>query len=64
MDALSYKQSKFLIFPRRTGDTSTESPVWSLGTELSEEKYIPGKDELKDFNKTMIRYSNLFFGER
>lgn len=42
----------FSFFPRRTGDTSTESPVWSLGTELSEEKYIPGKDELKDFNKT------------
>ena len=52
MDALSYKQSNFLIFPRRTRDTSTESPVWSLGTELSEQKYIPGKDELEDFNKT------------
>ena len=48
MDALSYKQSKFLIFPRRTGDTPAGGPVWSLGAELFEEKYLPGKEELED----------------
>ena len=28
------------IFPRRSGDTPTGGPVWSLGAQLSEDKYL------------------------
>ncbi len=35
------------IFPRRSGDTPTGGPVWSLGAQLSEEKYLPAKEELE-----------------
>lgn len=31
----------------RSGDTPTGGPVWSLGAQLSEEKYLPAKEELE-----------------
>lgn len=35
------------IFPRRSGDTPTGGPVWSLGAQLSEDEYLPAKEELE-----------------
>lgn len=43
------------IFPRRTGDTPAGGPVWSLGAELFEEKYLPGKEELEDLKTQLNR---------
>lgn len=41
------------IFPRRTNDTPKNGPVWQLGDELSDDKYLPGKAELEDLKKRL-----------
>lgn len=35
------------IFPRRGGDVPGPGPVWQLGLELFEEKYLPSPEELE-----------------
>lgn len=41
------------IFPRRTNDTPKNGPVWQLGDELFDDKYLPGKAELEDLKKRL-----------
>lgn len=35
------------IFPRRAGDTPGPGPVWTLGNELFEERFLPAPEELE-----------------
>jgi len=35
------------IFPRREGDTPKRGPVWQLGSELHQEEFLPGPEELE-----------------
>lgn len=41
------------IFPRRTGDTPKPGPVWQLGDELHNEKYLPDETELNDLKNKL-----------
>ncbi len=34
------------LFPRREGDTPRPGPVWQLGSELFEERFLPDRDAL------------------
>ena len=36
------------VFPRRAGDTPGHGPVWQLGAELHDDKYLPDEAELDD----------------
>ena len=41
------------IFPRRTNDTPASGPVWQLGKELTDDKYLPGVIELSDLKEKL-----------
>ena len=41
------------LFPRRTGDTPSAGPVWQLGKELIDEKYIPNETELEELRNKL-----------
>lgn len=41
------------IFPRRAGDTLKPGPVWQLGDELHDDKYLPDKAELEDLKNRL-----------
>lgn len=41
------------IFPRRAGDTPKPGPVWQLGDELHDDKYLPDKAELEDLKNRL-----------
>ncbi|MCH5262332.1 MAG: HIT family protein [Lachnospiraceae bacterium] len=41
------------IFPRRTGDAPKPGPVWQLGNELHDEKYLPNEAELEDLRNRL-----------
>ena len=36
------------LFPRRKGDTPTGGPVWRLGAELLDDKFLPTPEELEN----------------
>lgn len=36
------------FFPRRKGDTKTGGPVWSLGSELHADEFLPSPEELEE----------------
>lgn len=41
------------FFPRRAGDTPKPGPVWQLGDELHDERYLPDKTELGDLKNRL-----------
>ena len=41
------------FFPRRTGDAPTPGPVWQLGKELIDDKYLPSETELEDLKNRL-----------
>lgn len=44
------------IFPRRTGDTPEQGPVWKLSiAELNSDEYKPDEEELENL-KTLLNY--------
>lgn len=41
------------IFPRRMGDTPNNCPVWLLGKELHDDKYLPSQAELEELKQKL-----------
>lgn len=41
------------LFPRRMGDAPSVGPVWQLGKELIDDKYLPNETELEDIKNRL-----------
>ena len=41
------------LYPRRRGDAPTPGPVWQLGKELIDDKYLPNDTELEDLKNRL-----------
>ena len=53
LDAGKGLHMQWHIFPRRTGDAPSAGPVWQLGKELIDEKYLPNEAELEDLRNRL-----------
>ena len=41
------------FFPRRAGDTPKPGPVWQLGQELLDDRFLPDEAELEDLKRRL-----------
>ena len=41
------------VFPRREGDTPSPGPVWQIGAQMRDDRYLPTEEELEDMKKRL-----------
>ena len=41
------------FFPRREGDTPSPGPVWQIGAQMRDDRYLPTEEELEDMKKKL-----------